>query len=99
MDIRCEFCGTEFNSIKKNCPTCGASCGGNKELESKMREEEELTSQYKKAAFAEFDKAHPYNERLSPRNKNVIKAITILITLLLTLGVIALLIFLSSNAR
>ena len=27
MVIRCEYCGTEFNSRKGNCPNCGAASG------------------------------------------------------------------------
>lgn len=99
MNIRCEFCGTEFNSIRKNCPNCGASCGGNKELEAKTLQEEKLTSEMTRMAASDFDRAHPYNEHLTPKHRNIIKALALLIGILMVIGVIVLLIILTSNAR
>ena len=86
MIIHCEFCGTEYNSLKGNCPNCGAASGGNSEIEAQKRRDEETIKTFNSMAAAGFDKTHPYRERLTPKNKNIIRAIVILIAVLMGIG-------------
>lgn len=97
MVIRCEYCGTEFNSRKGNCPNCGAASGGNSDIERAKQQDEEALKNFRKIAAADFDKKHQYRERLSPKHTSVIRAIVILIALLLGICVIAFLIYMSTR--
>ena len=88
MVIRCEFCGTEYNSRKGTCPNCGAAAGGNSELLEQKEKDEESLKDLRRMAASEFDRTHPYRERMTPRNQSVVRAFVILIAIILALGAI-----------
>ena len=97
MVIRCEYCGTEFNSRKGNCPNCGAASGGNSDIERAKQQDEEALKTFRKIAAANFDKQHQYREHLSPKHTSLIRAMVILIALLLGICAIAFLIYMSTR--
>ena len=95
MVIRCKYCGAEYNSREGNCPDCGAAPAGD-EIEKQKELDEQALKDFRKIAAAEFDRTHPYRERLSPRNRNVVKAMIILVAFVMTITMILMFILIRS---
>ena len=66
MVIRCEYCGTEFNSRKGNCPNCGAASGGNSDIERAKQQDEEALKTFRKIAAADFGCRGIHKHRFRP---------------------------------
>lgn len=49
MFIHCEYCGTEFNSKLGNCPSCGGSVEGNKELKAQAERDDQIAEEIRNA--------------------------------------------------
>ena len=95
MVIRCQYCGAEYNSRQGNCPDCGATPVGD-EIEKQKEQDEAALKDFRKIAASEFDRTHPYRERLTPRNQAVVKAVILLIAAIMMLVMIAMFILIRS---
>ena len=90
MIIHCEYCGTEYNSLKGVCPHCGSAPAGNKELEEKKtldaqiaEEERKGNAEMLKRQVEERDREHPERHRLNPKQQAIIKLVALCIVIVL----------------
>ena len=90
MIIHCEYCGTEYNSLKGTCPHCGGSPAGNKEIEDKKALDAQIAEDERKASgellkrqVEEFDREHPERTRTNPKKEAIIKLVALCIVIVL----------------
>lgn len=90
MIIHCEYCGTEYNSLKGTCPHCGGSPAGNKEIEDKKaldaqiaEEERKANGEMLKRQVEEWDREHPERYRATPKQSAIIKLVALCIVIVL----------------
>lgn len=90
MIIHCEYCGTEYNSLKDTCPHCGGSPAGNKEIEDKKaldaqiaEEERKANGEMLKRQVEEWDREHPERYRATPKQAAIIKLVALCIVIVL----------------
>ncbi|MBO4748567.1 MAG: hypothetical protein J5607_11020 [Clostridiales bacterium] len=90
MIIHCEYCGTEYNSLKGTCPHCGGSPAGNKEIEDKKaldaqiaEEERKANGEMLKRQVEEWDREHPERYRATPKQASIIKLVALCIVIVL----------------
>ena len=90
MIIHCEYCGTEYNSLKGTCPHCGGSPAGNKEIEDKKaldaqiaEEERKANGEMLKRQVEEWDREHPERYRATPKQSAIIKLVALCILIVL----------------
>lgn len=90
MIIHCEYCGTEYNSLKGTCPHCGGSPAGNKEIEDKKaldaqiaEEERKANGEMLKRQVEEWDREHPERYRATPKQVAIIKLVALCIVIIL----------------
>ena len=90
MIIHCEYCGTEYNSLKGTCPHCGGSPAGNKEIEDKKaldaqiaEEERKANGEMLKRQVEEWDREHPERYRATPKQAAIIKLVALCILIVL----------------
>lgn len=90
MIIHCEYCGTEYNSLKGTCPHCGGSPAGNKEIEDKKaldaqiaEEERKANGEMLKRQVEEWDREHPERYRATPKQAAIIKLVALCIVIVL----------------
>ena len=90
MIIHCEYCGTEYNSLKGTCPHCGGSPAGNKEIEDKKaldaqiaEEERKANGEMLKRQVEEWDREHPERYRATPKQAAIIKLVALCIAIVL----------------
>ena len=90
MIIHCEYCGTEYNSLKGVCPHCGSAPAGNKELEEKKEldariaeEERKGNAEMMKRQIEEWDREHPERFRATPKQTAIIKLVALCIVIVL----------------
>jgi uncharacterized membrane protein YvbJ len=96
MIIHCEYCGTEYNSLKGACPHCGGSPAGNKEIEDKKALDAQIAEDERKASgellkrqVEEFDREHPERTRTNPKKEAIIKLVALCIVIVLVVVGIA----------
>ena len=101
MIIHCEYCGTEYNSLKGTCPHCGGSPAGNKEIEDKKaldaqiaEEERKANGEMLKRQVEEWDREHPERYRATPKQSAIIKLVALCIVIVLIVAGIYIGIFL-----
>ncbi|MBO4474001.1 MAG: hypothetical protein J5750_03715 [Clostridiales bacterium] len=90
MIIHCEYCGTEYNSLKGVCPHCGSAPAGNKELEEKKaldaknaEEERKGNAEMLKRQVEQWDLEHPERHRMTPKQGAIVKLVALCIVILL----------------